>query len=154
MQDAVAELKANVAVPFGQAHAMPKSVYTSQDFASREVDDIFRREWFCAGRASQLAKPGDYVTFDLAGQPVMVIRDGEGKLRAQSNVCLHRMSTLLKERGNAKVIVCPYHGWSYNLDGSLRNAPAMTQNEGFCKEHYKPAAAALRGVARLDHGDA
>lgn len=135
--DPVSELKANVAVPFEQAHAMPKSVYTSEEFAEKEVDQIFRNEWFCAGRASQLAKPGDYVTLELAGQPIMVIRDLEGKLRAQSNVCLHRMSTLLKERGNAKVIVCPYHGWSYNADGTLRNAPAMKKNEGFCKEHYK-----------------
>ena len=135
--DPLAELKANVAVPFEQAHAMPKSVYTSEEFAKQEVDQIFRNEWFCAGRATQLANPGDYVTLELAGEPIMVMRDGEGKLRAQSNVCLHRMSTLLKDQGNAKVIVCPYHGWSYNMDGALRNAPAMKKNEGFCKEHYR-----------------
>jgi phenylpropionate dioxygenase-like ring-hydroxylating dioxygenase large terminal subunit len=135
--DAVRELKASVAVPFEQARAMPASVYTSQEFLAQELEHIFSREWFCAGRASSLSKPGDYMTLELAGQPVMVIRDHDGTLRAQSNVCLHRMSTLLTGSGNTKAIVCPYHAWSYNLDGSLRGAPAMTLNEGFCKNSYK-----------------
>jgi phenylpropionate dioxygenase-like ring-hydroxylating dioxygenase large terminal subunit len=135
--DALAQLKANVAVPFTRAHAMPKSVYTSEDFAAKEVEQIFSREWFCVGRASSLSKPGDYATLELANQPIMVIRDRGGTLRAQSNVCLHRMSILLKDSGNTGTIVCPYHGWSYNLDGSLRAAPAMTHNEGFCKDNYR-----------------
>ncbi|MEQ1524888.1 MAG: Rieske (2Fe-2S) protein, partial [Aestuariivirga sp.] len=135
--DALAQLRANVAVPFNQAHAMPKAVYTSDDFAAQEVEQIFSKEWFCVGRATALANPGDYVTLELAGQPIMVIRDREGTLRAQSNVCLHRMSILLKGAGNVKGIVCPYHGWSYNTDGSLRAAPAMKHNEGFCKEDYR-----------------
>ena len=135
--DALSQLKANVAVPFNQAHAMPKAVYTSEDFAAKEVEQIFSKEWFCVGRASMLSKPGDYVTLELANQPIMVIRDRGGTLRAQSNVCLHRMSILLKDTGNTGTIVCPYHGWSYNLDGSLRAAPAMTRNEGFSKDNYR-----------------
>ncbi len=135
--EAVEDLKANVAVPFNQAHAMPKSVYTSAAFAAEEIAKIFSKEWFCVGRASSLANPGDFVTLELAGQPIMVIRDRDGTLRAQSNVCLHRMSILLTGSGNTKGIVCPYHGWSYNTDGHLRAAPAMKLNEGFCKEDYR-----------------
>ncbi|MBI2719443.1 MAG: Rieske 2Fe-2S domain-containing protein [Rhizobiales bacterium] len=135
--DPVAELAAMVAVPFEQAHAMPKSVYTSEIFLAAELEHVFRKEWHCVGRASGLANPGDYLTFELAGQPLMVIRDRDGTLHAQSNVCLHRMSTLLEGRGNRKSISCPYHGWTYNTDGSLRGAPAMTRNAGFCKEDYK-----------------
>jgi len=116
---------------------MPKSVYTSEDFLQQELETIFKKEWFCAGRASSLAKPGDYTTLELAGQPIMVIRDKEGTLRAQSNVCLHRMSTLLQGRGNCSAIVCPYHAWTYNLNGSLRAAPAMDLNESFCKDQLK-----------------
>jgi len=67
----------------------------------------------------------------------VVIRDKDSTLRAMSNVCLHRMSTLLEGRGNKRAIVCPYHAWTYILDGSLRGAPAMTLNEGFCKDSYK-----------------
>jgi phenylpropionate dioxygenase-like ring-hydroxylating dioxygenase large terminal subunit len=129
--NAVAELKANVALPFNQAKAMPKSVYTSEEFAAREVDEIFSKEWFCAGRASALAKPGDYLTLELAGQPIMIVRDKDGALRAQSNVCLHRMSVLLEGAGHVNTITCPYHGWSYALDGKLRAAPAMKQNADF-----------------------
>ncbi len=135
--DAAAELKENAGLPFENARAMPKSVYTSSDFLQKELDHIFRREWFCAGRADALSRPGDYVTLELAGEPIMVIRDQEGGLRAQSNVCLHRMSTLLQGSGNTRAIVCPYHAWTYNLDGSLRGAPAMTGNAAFCKETLK-----------------
>ena len=135
--DPVELLNQNVSLPFEQARAMPPSVYTSEEFLNRELSDIISKDWFCVGRADALPNLGDFVTQDLAGQPIMVIRDKKGNLRAQSNVCLHRMSTLLHGRGNARSIVCPYHAWTYNLDGSLRGAPAMTLNEGFCKEHYK-----------------
>jgi phenylpropionate dioxygenase-like ring-hydroxylating dioxygenase large terminal subunit len=130
-------LRENVARPFERARAMPPEVYTDPAFTERELAGIFRRDWFCTGRADALARPGDYVTCDLAGQPVMVLRDREGALRAMSNVCLHRMSTILTGRGNVRAISCPYHGWTYNLDGSLRGAPAMTLNQDFCKEDYR-----------------
>ncbi|MEY3307740.1 MAG: hypothetical protein RLZZ413_1778 [Pseudomonadota bacterium] len=129
-----AELRANAALPFGQAVAMPKSVYTSAEFAELEQRHIFARDWLCAGRADALREPGDYLTMEISGEPILVLRDRDGSLRAMSNVCRHRMSTLLEGRGNTRAIVCPYHAWTYNLDGSLRGAPAMTLNEGFCKD--------------------
>ncbi len=135
--DAVAELKANVSVPFEQARAMPKSVYTSEAFLEAELTHIFAKEWYCVGRASSLKEPGDYITFELAGQPLMVVRGKDGTIHAQSNVCLHRMSTLLEGRGNRRLITCPYHGWTYETDGHLRGAPAMEGNQGFCKEAYR-----------------
>ncbi len=134
---ALAELRANVAQPFERARAMPKSVYTSPDFAEAEQQHIFAKEWLCAGRADALANPGDYLTMEIAGEPIIILRDREGVLRGMSNVCRHRMSTLLEGRGNVRSIVCPYHAWTYNLDGSLRGAPAMALNEGFCKEEVK-----------------
>ena len=135
--DPISELASNVAVPFGQARAMPKSVYTSDEFLAAELKHVFAREWYCVGRAAALPDPGDYVTFELAGQPLMLIRDRDGSLHAQSNVCLHRMSTLLEGRGNRRSITCPYHGWTYETDGRLRAAPAMSGNAGFCKESYR-----------------
>lgn len=132
-QDAVADLAASVAVPFEHARAMPKSVYTSAEFTQIELDKIFRQDWVCAGRASSLPEVGDYMTLDIAGEPIIVVRDGDGNLRAQSNVCRHRMSTLLSGRGNTRSIVCPYHAWTYGLDGKLRGAPAMMHNEAFSK---------------------
>lgn len=135
--EAAEELRQNVSMPFNQAKAMPKSVYTSQEFLDLEIEHIFKKDWFCAGRAETLKNKGDYLTFELAGQPIMIIKDGDGEIRAQSNVCLHRMSTLLQGSGNIKAIVCPYHAWTYNLDGSMRGAPGMGRNEAFCKDKLK-----------------
>jgi phenylpropionate dioxygenase-like ring-hydroxylating dioxygenase large terminal subunit len=134
---ALAELRANVALPFEGARAMPKSVYTSPEFAEAEAQHIFAKDWLCAGRADALADIGDYLTMKIAGEPVIILRDRNGALRGMSNVCRHRMSTLLEGRGNVRSIVCPYHAWTYNLDGSLRGAPAMALNEGFCKEDIR-----------------
>ena len=134
---ALAELRANVAQPFERAHAMPKSVYTSPDFLALEERHIFAQEWLCAGRADALPNPGDYLTMDITGEPVIILRDRDGALRGLSNVCRHRMSTLLQGRGNTRAIVCPYHAWTYNLDGTLRGAPAMTANEAFCKDDIR-----------------
>ena len=135
--DPVEELRRNTALPFERAQAMPTSVYTTQAFLEEELQHVFSKDWYCVGRTDALANPGDYTTCELAGQPIAVVRDRDGTLRALSNVCLHRMSTLLQGRGSARSIVCPYHAWTYNLDGSLRAAPSMSLNEGFCKDQYK-----------------
>ncbi|MEP5757928.1 MAG: SRPBCC family protein [Litoreibacter sp.] len=136
MRDAVEELADNTAVPFENARAMPRRVYLDDDFLEHELEHIFAKEWVCVGRASQFSKTGDYVTTEIAGRPIMVVRAADGTLRAQSNVCLHRMSTLLKGQGNTSSIICPYHAWTYNLDGSLRGAPGMTLNKSFDRKDY------------------
>jgi phenylpropionate dioxygenase-like ring-hydroxylating dioxygenase large terminal subunit len=135
--DPVAELVAMARTPFERARNMPPSVYTSPAFLERELHDVFAREWVSVGRADALSRPGDYVTYELAGQPIVVIRDAGGRLRALSNVCLHRMSTLLDGDGNCRAIVCPYHGWTYGLDGALRAAPAMQASAEFRKDDYR-----------------
>lgn len=136
MKDAVEELAETVAAPFEEAHAMPRSVYMSDDFLTEELEHVFAREWVCVGRIGQFRNTGDYVTAEIAGRPIMVIRDADGQLRAQSNVCLHRMSPLLSGQGNTKSIVCPYHAWTYGLNGQLRGAPAMSRNAGFSRDGY------------------
>lgn len=135
--DPMEALRVNTAQPFERARAMPPSVYTTDAFLQAELEQVFSKDWYCVGRASTLGREGDYVTAELASQPIIVMRDKDGGLRAMSNVCLHRMSTLLEGRGNARAIVCPYHAWTYNIDGSLRGAPAMTRNEDFCKNAYR-----------------
>ena len=130
---AMDDLKENTSLPFDKARAMSPSVYTDHNLLDAELSKIFSRDWFCVGRADALAKPGDYITLDLADQPILVLRDSTDKLRAMSNVCRHRMSTLLEGRGSIRAIVCPYHAWTYNLDGTLRGAPAMNQNTAFRK---------------------
>ena len=89
------------------------------------------------GRAERARRARRLRCHEIAGQPVAVVRDRDGRLRAFSNVCLHRMSTLLEGRGRTRAIVCPYHAWTYNLDGRLRGAPAMTLNAGFDRDDYR-----------------
>lgn len=137
LAEPVSELIRTVSQPFERARSMPPSVYRSQEFLEGELSQIFACEWICVGRSSAMPNAGDYLTYELAGQPIFVIRDRDGRLRAMSNVCLHRMSTLLEGQGNRRVIVCPYHAWSYNLDGTLRGAPAMTFNRDFRKEYCR-----------------
>jgi phenylpropionate dioxygenase-like ring-hydroxylating dioxygenase large terminal subunit len=137
INSSVRELVENVAAPFDRARAMPPSVYTSAEFLESELSEVFAKEWVCVGRASALSNPGDFLAHEVAGQPIVVVRDAGGALRAMSNVCLHRMSTLLEGAGNCRAIVCPYHGWTYNLDGSLRGAPAMDRNAAFRRQDYR-----------------
>ena len=139
MKGAIGELRENVSMPFEKARAMPPSVYKSEEFLAAELEHIFMKDWFCVGRSSSLSEPGDYLTLDLADQPLIVLRDRSSNIRAMSNVCRHRMSTLLEGRGKTSSVVCPYHAWTYNLDGSLRGAPAMMLNEDFCKADYSLA---------------
>ena len=119
------------------ARAMPPEIYTSADVLAVEQERLFRKEWICVGRASAIAEPGAYLTYEIAGQPVIIVRDRAGNVRAFSNVCLHRMSVLLEGRGRTSAIVCPYHAWSYGLDGALLAAPHMERTTGFCKADYR-----------------
>ena len=100
----VQELLENVSTPFTQARAMPKSVYTTKEFLNYELENIFKKDWFCAGRSDALKNIGDYLTLELAGQPIMVIRDNDSKIRAQSNVCRQSLTVSWK---SLNVIKCP-----------------------------------------------
>ena len=137
LDDLLRELRATAERPFEEARAAPPGVYTSEAFLARERRDVFAKEWICAGRADAIARTGDYVTMRIADQPVVVLRGRDGAARAFSNVCLHRMSVLLEGRGNRKLIACPYHAWSYGLDGRLMGAPYMDGSPAFRKEDYR-----------------
>lgn len=130
------ELKANAERPFCEARAAPPGIYSSEAFLALEKERIFSRQWICAGRADAIPERGDYLTFRLVDEPILIVRDHAGEVSAFSNVCRHRMSLLLAGRGNRKVITCPYHAWSYGLDGRLRHAPWMEESPAFDKRDY------------------
>jgi Rieske 2Fe-2S family protein len=116
---------------------LQRDYYLSEDIFEREKERIFFREWFCAGREEEVPNPGDYLVLDVAGESVLVVRTREGRLAAHYNVCRHRGSRLVPEgcKGSfAGGIRCPYHSWTYTLDGSLRTAPFLDQNDGFTRE--------------------
>jgi len=112
-------------LPFEHASTLPAASYTSPAFFEREVETIFRKEWLCVGRIDQVEAPGDYFCVDMVGEPLVVLRDAEGVLRVLSRVCRHRSMTVVEGEGNAKSFICPYHNWTYGLDGRLVGAPEM-----------------------------
>ena len=122
---------AKVRLPLLEAETLPPACYTDPAFFARETERIFRVHWNLVGRADDVPEPGDYCAIDLAGVPAIVLRDDGGELRAFANTCRHRGSRLVSENGNAKAISCPYHGWSYGLDGRLVAAAGMEKTGNF-----------------------
>jgi phenylpropionate dioxygenase-like ring-hydroxylating dioxygenase large terminal subunit len=117
--------------PVEQASVMPLLIYSNRAYFEREVEFVLRKGWHAIAHVSQLQETGAFVTGDIAGEPIMIIRDKEGSIRALSNVCRHRGAQLLSDCGVAKAIICPYHTWAYNLNGTLRGAPHMNKIDNF-----------------------
>jgi choline monooxygenase len=120
--------------PLSQATTLPSSWYLEPEALEREREAIVRRTWQWVGRSADVSRPGDYFASEVAGEPVVIARDGEGALRGFFNVCRHRAGPVASGSGNAKLLQCAYHGWTYGLDGRLRRAPEMEGVEGFDPE--------------------
>ncbi|HEX4227904.1 MAG TPA: aromatic ring-hydroxylating dioxygenase subunit alpha [Bryobacteraceae bacterium] len=106
---------------------LPACYYTDSDHFRREIDTFFFEDWICAGRADAIPNAGDYFLRDIAGESLIIVRSGAGSVEAFYNVCRHRGTRLctVAEGNFAGRIQCPYHGWTYGLDGRLLGAPHM-----------------------------
>ena len=114
------------------ATSLPAEFYLGAEMAERDRSAVFARSWQLVGHESALAGVGDHVVTEIAGLPIVVIRDTERRLRAYHNVCRHRAGPLALCDGKAaKALRCKYHGWTYTLDGVLRSAPEMKDAEDF-----------------------
>ncbi len=129
--------------------SLPSFFYTSSEIFERERKLIFSREWFCAGREEELPAPGNHIVLEVAGESILAVRTASGVLRAYYNVCRHRGARLCATPSDSDwnvnltggvmssgVIRCPYHQWTYNLDGELIAAPFLNAAEGFCREDF------------------
>jgi choline monooxygenase len=116
--------------PLDHASTIPAAWYIDAGIAQLERERVFGRTWQVVARADQLRYPGQFVTTELAGEPLVIVRGNDGELRAFFNVCRHHAAAVAtEEHGHASIFRCPYHGWSYGLDGSLKGAPEF---EGVC----------------------
>jgi choline monooxygenase len=120
-----------------RAYTLPSSFYIDLKFQEEEKRNIFHRTWQIVGRHEQVAKPGDYFTTNLCGEPLLIARDTESKLRGYYNVCRHRAGPPAEGCGSRKLFRCGYHGWTYGLDGRLLNAPEMDGTEDFRFEDFR-----------------
>ncbi len=131
---------AKVKQPISSSATLPPRCYTSSDWLKKEQEIIFGRSWVSVGRRDRWKKPGDYICIDLAGVPIVVTMDDVGELHALANTCSHRGMKLKTGEGNCRQLVCPFHAWTYSLDGELVSAPRMencAQSEvGFQQSEY------------------
>ena len=118
------------------ARHLPAHYYTSADILEKEYEKIFLREWLYVAREEEVPNPGDFIAMTIARQPLIVCRDRAGKLQVLLNVCRHRGTRVTSGCGNASVFSCPYHAWTYNLDGTLRAAPFTDNIENFSKPDW------------------
>jgi Rieske 2Fe-2S family protein len=127
------------------SRTLPRDYYTAEATLAEERERVFARGWNCVGRVSSLASPGDYVVREIAGESLIVLRDGRGTLRALFNLCRHRGTRLCREESGrfAETIQCSYHAWTYGTDGRLIGAPHMQDVEGFDKADYPLHRAAV-----------
>jgi len=141
-----------------RAHAewQPRPTLSGPDYASaaiyeEEREQLFFATWVCIGRAEEISAPGEYLVRELAGESILVIRNRDGELRAFYNVCAHRGTRLLDEDPGCgqlgKAFKCPYHAWSYDLDGELLATPNVHEDEEFARADYRlaPIAVGERG---------
>jgi choline monooxygenase len=122
----------DLASKLSEARTIPSAWYTDPRIADLERRAVFSRTWQAVGRADQVAEPGQYLTATVAGEPVLVVRGEGGALRGFFNVCRHHAAAVMTEPcGRAQSLRCPYHGWTYGLDGSLKAAPELEGLKSF-----------------------
>src|SRR5262245_21668210 len=120
------------------AKSLAQKYLISEEIFAREQTRIFSKQWVCVGHQSDLAASGDYFLAEFAGESLVIVRDQRGEIRAFYNVCRHRGTRICeKNKGQFRqTIQCPYHAWTYALDGRLLGAPHMDECQGFDRADY------------------
>jgi phenylpropionate dioxygenase-like ring-hydroxylating dioxygenase large terminal subunit len=127
--------------PMEEAQALPAAYYTSEALYELEVERIFKKDWLYICRTDEVAEPGDWYAAEIAGEPIMLVRGKDMKIRALSRVCPHRFMDVLRvereegqDHGNKESFVCPYHSWAFDTSGELTGAPLMNRSALFERE--------------------
>jgi phenylpropionate dioxygenase-like ring-hydroxylating dioxygenase large terminal subunit len=123
-------------LPQSQRYSLPFECYWDAFVYEQERMGVFANQWLGLGRADRLNQPGEYEVFELCGQTLLLIRDQKDALRLYANTCRHRGARLLQGSGQCQAISCPFHGWTYALDGSLIGVKSMTKTEKFNPEDF------------------
>lgn len=131
---------------YEQGHSLEQNFYKNPDVYDAEIENIFMKHWMLAGHTSQIPNAGDYFLFEFDKESVIIIRTKEGDVKAHMNVCRHRGSHVCYEKqGTVKALTCPYHAWTYDLDGDLIAARNMHEDFDFSENGLHPAHIELVG---------
>lgn len=154
LDDLLAEVARCAELPLERAMTLPPEAYTSEAFYQWELDNVFRPEWLCVAHGSQIPAAGDFVNVDLLGEPLIVVRGKDGEIRVLSRVCPHRGMDIMPPGfghpghgpaesregggcGHTRLFLCPYHAWTFELDGGLKACPEMHKAEGFQRDDFR-----------------
>jgi choline monooxygenase len=125
----------NERAALAEASTIPAPWYVDTRIAELESKTVFSKSWQMVGRADQVEKPGQFVTANVAGEPIVVVRGNDGMLRGFFNVCRHHAAAVVTEScGQTSILHCPYHGWNYGLDGSLKGMPEFEGVKNFDRQ--------------------
>lgn len=145
----LAEIQRIADLPFEEATTLPKEAFTSDEFFSWEIENLFRPDWMCLAHVSQLPNAGDFINVELFDEPLLVVRDKSDDIHVLSRVCPHRGMDIMppgfghdghgpaefrqggENRGHTRLFLCPYHSWTFELDGQLKACPEMQNAKGF-----------------------
>ncbi len=123
---------------------LPAWIYSCPSLYRLEQEAVFKETWQVVGRAEEVVRPGDFFTTELQGEPLVVCRDREGRLRCHYNVCRHRAGQVACGKGNRKVLQCSYHGWTYGLDGCLLKAREFDHVDDFDLDDFRLHSLSIR----------
>jgi phenylpropionate dioxygenase-like ring-hydroxylating dioxygenase large terminal subunit len=154
LADILADIERTAALPLARATTLPPEAYTSEAFHEWEIEHVFKREWQCVAHISQVPDAGDFLALDLLGEPLLVVHGKEDALRVLSRTCPHRGMDIMPPgfgrdahgiaeprddapgAGSTRLFLCPYHAWTFELDGRLKACPEMHQAEGFTRDAF------------------
>jgi len=155
LTDLKAEIERCADLPFTSSTTLPKDAYISEDYFHWELNNVFRNDWVCLAHISQVPNNGDFLNIDFLGEPMIVVRDKSGEVQVLSRICPHRGMDIMPpgfghdghgpaearaegaDHGHTRLFLCPYHSWTFDLDGSLKACPEMNQAEGFNRCDWK-----------------
>ena len=132
---------ARTRLPLHEASPLPGWCYTSQEWYERELETMFRKDWLCVGRMEQVPETGSYMNVEIIGQPLILVRDETNNIRVHLAVCRHRGAIISKGQGRCRAFTCPYHSWTYALNGKLVSTPGTP-----------PPMAGVAGFDTSDYG--